>query len=156
MMTDMEEDEAKRLQSEIEKYNGEDGDKVDFKEAANKLAEGLLSQYQAQLEQVEKKLDEVRTKQETLLEQMQMENKKLQDTYDDVNLDEMFQTIKVSQGKLVLMKKEMASIHERTFKLKKRALRLQQMKQKEALTREQQREQEIRREQELIGKPVIS
>lgn len=29
-----------------------------------------------------------------------------------------FQTIKVSQGKLVLIKKEMASIHERTFKLK--------------------------------------
>lgn len=26
--------------------------------------------------------------------------------------------IKVSQGKLILMKKEMASIHERTFRLK--------------------------------------
>lgn len=29
-----------------------------------------------------------------------------------------FQTIKISQNKLILMKKEMASIHERTFKLK--------------------------------------
>lgn len=155
MMTDMEETEAKELQSQIEKRNGEE-DQMDFKEAAKKLAEGVLSQYQVQLEQVEKKLDEVRNKQETLLDQMQIENRKLQDSFEDVNLDEMFQTIKVSQGKLVLMKREMASIHERTFKLKKRALRLQQIKQKEALNREQQREQEIRREQELIGKPVIS
>ncbi|XP_076751425.1 biogenesis of lysosomal organelles complex 1 subunit pallidin [Xylocopa sonorina] len=155
MMTDMEEAEAKILQSLIEKRNDEECE-INFKEATKKLAEGLLNQYQAQLEQVERKLDEVRSKQETLLDQMQIENIKLQDTFDDVKLDEMFQTIKVSQGKLILMKKEMASIHERTFKLKKRALRLQQIKQKEALNREQQREQEIRREQELIGKPVIS
>lgn len=38
--------------------------------------------------------------------------------------------------------------------LQKRALRLQQIKQKEALNREQQREQELRREQELIGRPM--
>lgn len=36
--------------------------------------------------------------------------------------------------------------------LQKRALRLQQIKQKEALNKEQQREQELRREQELIGR----
>ncbi|CAL7945596.1 unnamed protein product [Xylocopa violacea] len=155
MMTDMEEAEAKILQSQIEIRNDEECE-IDFKEATKKLAEGLLNQYQAQSEQVKKKLDEVRNKQETLLDQMQIENIKLQDTFDDVKLDEMVQTIKVSQGKLILMKKKMASIRELTFKLKKRALRLQQIKQKEALNREQQREQEIRREQELIGKPVMS
>lgn len=83
---------------------------------------------------------------------MQIENKKLQETFESVNLNEMFQTIKVYQGKLTLMKKEMALIHERTFKLKKRASRLQQVKQKEALNKEQ----EIRREQELIGKPAVN
>jgi len=31
---------------------------------------------------------------------------------------------------------------------------LQQVKQKEALNKEQQREQELRREQELIGRPM--
>jgi len=36
--------------------------------------------------------------------------------------------------------------------LQKRVLRLQQIKQKEAMNKEQQREQEIRREQELIGR----
>ncbi|XP_015438129.1 PREDICTED: biogenesis of lysosome-related organelles complex 1 subunit 6-like, partial [Dufourea novaeangliae] len=89
--------------------------------------------------QVQKELNEVTGKQETLLCQMQVETKKLQESLEDIDLNETFQMIKVYQGKLTLMKKEMASIHERTFKLKKRALRLQQMKQKEALNKEQQR-----------------
>jgi cell fate (sporulation/competence/biofilm development) regulator YmcA (YheA/YmcA/DUF963 family) len=40
------------------------------------------------------------------------------------------------------------------YMLQKRALRLKQIKQKEALNKEQQREQELRREQELIGRPM--
>ncbi|XP_076292784.1 biogenesis of lysosomal organelles complex 1 subunit pallidin [Lasioglossum baleicum] len=155
MMTDLEESEVKKVQSKIVTRDGDD-EQQDFSEAAKKLAEGLLSIYKSPLEQVHKELTEVTGKQQALLNQMQGENKKLQETYEDVDLNKMFQTVKVYQGKLSIMKKEMASIHERTFKLKKRALRLQQMKQKEALNREQQREQEIRREQDLIGKPVIS
>ncbi|XP_053988049.1 biogenesis of lysosome-related organelles complex 1 subunit 6-like [Hylaeus volcanicus] len=155
MMTDIEEAEVKKVQSEIDKHES-DKVQVDFSDAAKKLAEGLLNIYQLPLEQVQKELNEATSKQEALLAQMQIENKKLQETFENVNLNEMFQTIKVYQGKLTSMKKEMALIHERTFKLKKRALRLQLVKQKEALNREQQREQEIRREQELIGKPIVS
>ncbi|KZC11773.1 PREDICTED: biogenesis of lysosome-related organelles complex 1 subunit 6-like isoform X1 [Dufourea novaeangliae] len=155
MMTDMEETEVKHVQSQIERHDCED-DQVHYSEATKKLAIGLLNIYQLPSEQVQKELNEVTGKQETLLCQMQVETKKLQESLEDIDLNETFQMIKVYQGKLTLMKKEMASIHERTFKLKKRALRLQQMKQKEALNKEQQREQEIRREQELIGKPVVS
>lgn len=155
MMTDMEEVEVKKIQFQIDKHDTDEV-KVNFSEAASKLAEGLLNIYQLPLEQVQKELTEITNKQETLFGQMQIENKKLQETFDNAKLNEMFQTIKLYQGKLTLMKKEMASVHERTFKLKKRALRLQQMKQKEALNREQQREQEVRREQELIGKSTIS
>ena len=36
--------------------------------------------------------------------------------------------------------------------LQKRALKMQQIKEKEALYREQRREQELRREEQLIGK----
>ncbi|XP_033336399.1 biogenesis of lysosomal organelles complex 1 subunit pallidin [Megalopta genalis] len=155
MMTDLEESEVRKVQSENEKRDS-CGEQQDFSEAAKKLAEGLLGIYKLPLEQVHKELAEVTTKQQALLNQMQGENTKLQQTVEDVDLNKMFQTVKVYQGKLISMKKEMASIHERTFKLKKRALRLQQIKQKEALNREQQREQEIRREQDLIGKPVVS
>nr|XP_034191501.1 biogenesis of lysosome-related organelles complex 1 subunit 6-like isoform X3 [Osmia lignaria] len=126
MMTDIEEAEVIKIQPQIEQHES-DEIKVDFSEAAKKLAQGLLNIYQLPLEQVQKELTEVTNKQETLLSQMQTENKKLQETFDDVKLNEM-----------------------------KRALRLQQIKQKEALSREHQREQEVRREQELIGKPTIS
>ncbi|XP_031829554.1 biogenesis of lysosomal organelles complex 1 subunit pallidin isoform X2 [Nomia melanderi] len=126
MMTDIEETEAKKVQSQIEKHDIEE-DQQDFSEAAKKLAEGLLSIYQSPLEQVHRELNEITSKQETLFNQMQAENEKLQEIFDDVDLNEM-----------------------------KRALRLQQVKQKEALNREQQREQESQREQDLIGKPVVS
>ncbi|XP_076234368.1 biogenesis of lysosomal organelles complex 1 subunit pallidin [Calliopsis andreniformis] len=154
MMTDIEETEVKKVQFQAE--DNSDKDEVNFSEAAKKLAEGFLNIYQLPLEQVQKELNEVTSKQEALLGQMQIENKKLQETFDNVKLNEMFQTIKLYQGKLTMMKKEMTAIHDRTFRLKKRALRLQQVKQKEALNREQQREQEIRREQELISKTVVN
>nr|XP_034191500.1 uncharacterized protein LOC117609362 isoform X2 [Osmia lignaria] len=117
MMTDIEEAEVIKIQPQIEQHES-DEIKVDFSEAAKKLAQGLLNIYQLPLEQVQKELTEVTNKQETLLSQMQTENKKLQETFDDVKLNEMFQTIKLYQGKLTLMKKEMASVHERTCKLK--------------------------------------
>ncbi|XP_076680049.1 biogenesis of lysosomal organelles complex 1 subunit pallidin isoform X3 [Andrena cerasifolii] len=117
MMTDIEEAEVKNVQLQIEKHDG-DKDEVDFSEAAKKLAEGLLSIYQLPLEQVQTELNEVTSKQQALLGQMQIENEKLQETFDDVKLNEMFQTVKHYQGKLTFMKKEMTSIHERAFKLK--------------------------------------
>ncbi|XP_012289256.1 biogenesis of lysosome-related organelles complex 1 subunit 6-like [Orussus abietinus] len=129
---------------------------IDFSKAAQDLAEGLLAVYSPPLEQIKKELHELTEKQETLLSQMRIENKKLQDTLDNVQLNELFSMIKIYQVKLTAIKKEMTAIHERTFRLKKRALRLQHIKQKEALSREQHREQEIRREQELIGKATLS
>ncbi|KAH0952038.1 hypothetical protein HN011_006911 [Eciton burchellii] len=152
MMTDVSEAEAAEIHLRTDKQESEST--VDFSEAAGKLANGLLSIYQPPLEQVKKELFELTNKQQALLVRMQLKNKKIEETFEDVDLHDMFTTIKVYQGKLGLIRKEMINIHERTAKLKKRALRLQQVKQKEALNREQQREQELRREQELIGRPM--
>lgn len=151
MMTDIGEEAAVEVQPQIE--HNERESTVDFSNAMKNLADGLLAVYQAPLQQIKGELYELTTKQETLISQMEVENKKLSDTQEDVELNELFSTVKIYQGKLATIKKEMMTIHERSFKLKKRALRLQQIKQKEALNREQQREQEIRKEQELIGKP---
>ncbi|XP_032671946.1 biogenesis of lysosome-related organelles complex 1 subunit 6 isoform X3 [Odontomachus brunneus] len=125
MMTDVSETETVEVHSGTEQEECENV--IDFTEAVEKLAEGLLSIYQPPLEQVKKDLLELTSKQETLLAQMQSENKKINETFEDIDLNDM-----------------------------KRALRLQQIKQKEALNREQQREQELRREQELIARPVTN
>ncbi|KAK2577523.1 hypothetical protein KPH14_003614 [Odynerus spinipes] len=152
MMVDIDEVEVIEVQSQNDSVQ----DIVDFSKVTENLAAGILAIYRPPLEKVKKDLNELTSKQTVLLNQMQRENKNLQDVLQDTDLNEMFSTIKSYQGKLVNIKKEMIVIHDRTFKLKKRALRLQQIKQKEALNREQQREHELRREQELIGKPTIS
>ncbi|XP_046838626.1 biogenesis of lysosome-related organelles complex 1 subunit 6-like [Vespa crabro] len=152
MMVDIDEAEVTKVQSQNDSVE----DIVDFSKATEKLAHGILTIYQPSLEKVKENLNELTSKQEVLLNQIQNDNKKLQDVLEDADLNEMFTTIKLYQGKLTTIKKEMVMVHDRTFKLKKRALRLQQIKQKEALGREQQREQELRREQELIGKPTTS
>ncbi|XP_078035921.1 biogenesis of lysosomal organelles complex 1 subunit pallidin [Augochlora pura] len=155
MMTDVEESEINEFQSKIEKRDS-CGVQPNVSEAAKKLTEGFLSICKLPMEEAQKEINEILVIQQDYLKRVQEENKKLQQTADDGDLNKMFETVKAYQRKLTLMKKEMASIHDRTSKLKKRALRLQEIKQKEALNREQQREQEIRREQDLIGKPVIS
>lgn len=152
-MTDARNAEMHGIHLGIEKQECENV--IDFS-TVEKLAHGLLSIYQPPLEQVKRELSELISKQETLLTRMQFENKKLGETFEDVDLNDMFATIKLYQGKLASVRKEMINIHEKTFKLKKRALRLQQIKQKEALNREQQREHELRREQELIARPMTS
>ncbi|KAL2740399.1 biogenesis of lysosome-related organelles complex 1 subunit 6-like [Vespula squamosa] len=148
MMVDIDEAEVTKVQSQNDSIK----DIVDFSKATEKLATGILTIYQPSLEKVKENLNELTNKQEVLLDQIQNDNKKLQDVLEDTDLNEMFATIKLYQGKLTTIKKEMVMVHDRTFKLKKRALRLQQIKQKEALGKEQ----ELRREQELISKPTTS
>lgn len=152
MMVDIDETEVTEVQSQNDNMETI----FNFSKATENLTAGILEIYQSPLEKSKKELKELISKQQVLLSQMQTENKKLQDILQDADLREMFVTIKMYQGKAANIKKEMVVIHDRIFKLKKRALRLQQIKQKEALGREQQKEQELRREQELIGKSVMS
>ncbi|XP_046743204.1 biogenesis of lysosome-related organelles complex 1 subunit 6-like [Diprion similis] len=153
MMTDIGEQAAVEVQPKIEQCESPNGISIDFTQAAENLAQGLLEVYQPPLEQVKHELIELTNKQETLIAQMQGENAKLRQVDENLDINELFTTIKIYQAKLANIKKDMTSVHERTNKLKKRAIRFQQVKEKEVLLKEQQREQEIRREQELIGKP---
>ncbi|GFY03801.1 hypothetical protein TNCV_1195811 [Trichonephila clavipes] len=65
-----------------------------------------------------------------------------------------FMRIKLYHQKVLLLKKDMLTIHDRTSKLKKRAMKLQQQKQKEALQKELQRDREIERDKQLAPKIV--
>lgn len=122
----------------------------------NKLAVGLLALYEPQLKKVQQQLDELTKKQISLIDQLKDENRRFTDVQTSEDLQQMFTMAKVYQTKLVVIKKEMLQLHDRATKLKKRALRLQQTKQKAALHREQQRELQLQRETDLIAKPVSS
>ncbi|XP_043484300.1 biogenesis of lysosome-related organelles complex 1 subunit 6-like [Leptopilina heterotoma] len=159
MMSDVDEsvvvDEIQPELRSSKRENEELSMSQDLQKAAEELTQGLLNIYQPPLEQLEKELKELTTKQETLLHEMQNENKKINDVEGEPSINEIFSMINTYQTKLASLKSDMVSIHERTSKLKNRALRLQKTKQKEAVLKEQKREQELRREQELIGKPKI-
>ncbi|XP_053599047.1 biogenesis of lysosome-related organelles complex 1 subunit 6 isoform X2 [Microplitis demolitor] len=149
MMTDIGEAAA----AEVQQNASESDEILKVSMDVDKLAQGLLEAYQPPLEQIGKELQEILNKQDILDNKMQVENQHLAATAADDECSAMYITVKAYQEKLSRIKREMALIHERTTKLKKRAIYLQQVKQKQALAKEQKREEELRREQELIGKP---
>ncbi|KAM8877152.1 biogenesis of lysosome-related organelles complex 1 subunit 6 isoform 2-T4 [Synchiropus picturatus] len=124
------------------------------KEAVYKLTEGLLSHYLPDLQKSKETLQELTQNQVILLDTLDQEVTKFKECNALLDLNSLFTEAKAYHHKLVNIRKEMIVIHERTTKLKKRALKLQQQKQKEALEKEQQREKEMERERQLIAKPA--
>lgn len=122
--------------------------------ALEKLTDGLLSHYLPDLQSSKQALQELTQNQVILLETMDQEVTKFRECNSLLDLNSLFTEAKVYHNKLVNIRKEMMMLHEKTTKLKKRALKLQQHKQKEALEKEQQREKELERERQLIAKPA--
>ncbi|XP_061607355.1 biogenesis of lysosome-related organelles complex 1 subunit 6 [Phyllopteryx taeniolatus] len=123
-------------------------------EAVYKLTEGLLSHYLPGLQNSKRTLQELTQNQLILLDTLDQEVTKFRECNTLLDLNSLFTEAKIYHNKLVNIRKEMILLHERTTKLKKRALKLQQHKQKEALEREHQREKELERERQLIAKPA--
>uniref|UniRef100_UPI0037E960A1 biogenesis of lysosome-related organelles complex 1 subunit 6 n=1 Tax=Semicossyphus pulcher TaxID=241346 RepID=UPI0037E960A1 len=124
------------------------------KKAVDKLTEGLLCHYLPDLQNSKRALQELTQNQVVLLDTLDQEVTKFRECNALLDLNSLFTEAKVYHNKLVNIRKEMIMLHEKTTKLKKRALKLQQQKQKEALEKEQQREKEQERERQLIAKPA--
>ncbi|KAJ3592839.1 hypothetical protein NHX12_005177 [Muraenolepis orangiensis] len=124
------------------------------KKAVDKLTEGLLSHYLPDLQNSKLTLQELTQNQVVLLDTLDQEVTKFRECNGLLDLNSLFTEAKVYHHKLVNIRKEMLMLHEKTTKLKKRALKLQLQKQKEALEKEQQREKELERERQLIAKPA--
>ncbi|CAB1442230.1 unnamed protein product [Pleuronectes platessa] len=124
------------------------------KKAVEKLTEGFLSHYLPDLQNSKRALQELTQNQVVLLDTMDQEVTKFRECNALIDLNSLFTEAKVYHNKLVNVRKEMILLHEKTTKLKKRALKLQQQKQREALEKEQQREKELERERQLIAKPA--
>ncbi|XP_037553084.1 biogenesis of lysosome-related organelles complex 1 subunit 6 [Nematolebias whitei] len=120
----------------------------------DKLTEGLLSHYLPDLKNSKRALQELTQNQLILLDTLDQEVTKFRECNSVLDLNSLFTEAKVYQNKLVTIRKEMIVLHEKTTKLKKRALKLQQQKQKEALEKEQQKEKELERERQLTARPA--
>ncbi|XP_062998428.1 biogenesis of lysosome-related organelles complex 1 subunit 6 isoform X1 [Elgaria multicarinata webbii] len=124
------------------------------KKAVEQLTEGLISHYLPDLQRSKLALKELTQNQEVLLETLQQEISKFKECNSILDINMLFSEAKFYHNKLVNIRKEMMMLHEKTSKLKKRALKLQQKRQKEELEREQQREKELEREKQLTARPA--
>ncbi|XP_066557528.1 biogenesis of lysosome-related organelles complex 1 subunit 6 [Amia ocellicauda] len=124
------------------------------KAAVGKLTDGLISHYLPDLQNSKQALQELTQNQVILLDTLEQEITKFRECNSSLDINSLFTEAKYYHNKLVNIRKEMMMLHEKTTKLKKRALKLQQQRQKEALEKEQQREKELERERQLIAKPA--
>lgn len=136
-----------------ESQNGDDHSTATAKAVVN-LSTGLVSLFTPSMEQVSQSLSELIRNQNILIETVQHENAKYSQHHSTYDLNEVYARVKLYQTKLVNIKKEMAVLHEKSLKLKARAVRLQQQKEKERQQKALQRQHDIEREQDLIAKPA--
>lgn len=122
--------------------------------AVDRLTEGLLSHYLPDLQNSKRVLQELTQNQVILLDTLDQEVTKFRDCNALLDLNALFTEAKIYHNKLVSIRKEMIMLHEKTTKLKKKALKLQQQKQKDLLEKEQLRERELERERQLTAKPA--
>ncbi|CAH1170396.1 unnamed protein product [Phaedon cochleariae] len=118
--------------------------------AVNNLSEGLLKIYEPSLTNLQIQLAEMQSKQNKLTSQIHEENISLAKVQYSTEIQDTFKKMSLYHNKLLGIKRDMKQIHERSMKLKKRAIKIQQFREKEMLAKEKI-EQELKREQELIG-----
>lgn len=121
-----------------------------YNDSVEKLSKGLLENYQEPLEKVENHLRELTLEQNKIITQIHNENLALTEHYYSPELQEMIKKLNDYHGKLLNIKKSMKSLHERSTKLKTRALRMEQYTEK-LMQKKIQKEIDLSKEEELIG-----
>jgi hypothetical protein len=121
-------------------------------ESFEKLSSGVLKNSLNQQQKTKKLLNDVTESQRVILETLQQENAKFNECQIFHEVNDVMDKAKVYHTKLLNIKKEMLSLHEKSAELKRRAVRIQQEKQKEALHREHRREQELEKERKLTAR----
>lgn len=147
-------DESVPEVSEIEDITSESGETTYpvNEDVIDKLSFGVLEHCLPDLQKAKGSLEEILRNQTILIETVQQENGKFAECKAMDDLTEMMMKSRRYYTKLMNLKKEMAVLSEKSFKLKKRAVKLQQQKQKEELMKAQQLEREQEKERMLTAK----
>lgn len=121
--------------------------------AVGKCSKGFLDHYSTTFTKLSSDLERLNTAQEILTVDVKTEREKLDAIAND-DLTQMIGETGRYRLKAVRLQDEMLALSERSERLRKRAAKLQDQKQKEALKRENKRVQDIEREKELVAKPA--
>ncbi|XP_061180830.1 biogenesis of lysosome-related organelles complex 1 subunit 6-like [Saccostrea echinata] len=152
------ENEEKQVDPEVNENLGadpeEDGMTSVDPSVVEKLSLGLLEICLPPLQKSKSSLDDLMHNQQFLVESVQQENAKFTDCQDMEEISKTMAQAKKYHMKLINLKKEMNALSEKAAKLKRRAVKIQQQKQKEDLQKVHQREREQEREKMLEAKVV--
>ncbi|XP_069767475.1 biogenesis of lysosome-related organelles complex 1 subunit 6 isoform X2 [Narcine bancroftii] len=124
------------------------------RETVEKLTEGLISHYLPDLKQLKNSLQELTQNQVVLLDTLEQQIAKFRECHLVLDINALFTEAKYYHDKLVNIRRDMVTLHEKTTRLKKRALKLQQQRRRDELEYEQRRERELERERQLVARPA--
>ncbi|CAH1790255.1 unnamed protein product [Owenia fusiformis] len=122
------------------------------KSVEENLTDGLLAHFLPECDKAKSTISELTENQRILIETILQENSKFSECHTISDLAKIMTQSKVYRAKLLHIKKEMVQLTEKSSKLKHKAIKIQQDKQKEALQKEQQKEKDLERERHLVAK----
>ncbi|GFR90403.1 biogenesis of lysosome-related organelles complex 1 subunit 6 [Elysia marginata] len=120
------------------------------------LTSGLVERFLPGLRKSQTTIDQIRCSQDVLLDTVDQEITKFRDCQAVKEVEDTMVKARHYHNKLLRLRREMTNLHEKSRKLKKRALKLQQQKQSEELTRAHTREHELERERMLTARLATS
>ncbi|CAL1528243.1 unnamed protein product [Lymnaea stagnalis] len=116
------------------------------------LTNGFIARFMPSLQKTKSTIDQIKTSQSVLIETVQQETTKFTECQALVELEKTMAKAKLYHNKLIKLKRDMSNLHDKSKKLKKRAVKLQQQKQKEELTRAHNLEKEYEKERMLTAR----
>ena len=122
----------------------------------SQCSEAVVDHYGVTFACLGSSLEKLNSKQEVLAVRVHQEGEKLREERARHKVEQMVSITNIYRAKLVKIREEMQALTERSGRLRLRAARLQDEKQRESMERENRREKERLRERELIARPVNS
>ena len=122
----------------------------------SQCSEAVVDHYGVTFACLGSSLEKLNSKQEVLAVRVHQEGEKLREERARHKVEQMVSITNIYRAKLVKIREDMQALTERSGRLRLRAARLQDEKQRESMERENRREKDRLREKELIAKPASS
>ncbi|KAK3734398.1 hypothetical protein RRG08_065767 [Elysia crispata] len=120
------------------------------------LTSGFVERFLPGLRKSQTTIEQIRSSQDVLLDTVEQEISKFRDCKAVKDVEDTMVKARHYHNKLLRLRREMTNLHEKSRKLKKRALKLQQQKQTEELTRAHTIESELEKERMLTARLATS
>lgn len=121
-----------------------------YNRSVSKLSTGLLENYRTPLQKAQHCLNELTLEQNKVIIQLHDENIGLTEQFYSTELQDFVKKMNVYNAKLLKIKKDMKNLHEKSNRLKMRALKMEQYTEKIKL-KQIQKEINLKKEEDLIG-----